>query len=860
MSAAASDPRESRAMKPMSTFGTTWICAAALVCLGGGLAAQTVVPAPLRPRLPAAQDALTGLPALALDGRAIRDLAALQSVRMTDFPLPEGGVVELLLERVDLARLRMGYHVDGRPAPGLADGLDLSVWMGSVAGAPGSEAVLGFSNRGVHGWVREGETPAHLLSRPSGASDWSRATVVIGRDVELAARGLLPGTLCAAEALMPAADSDARPAGVLPGAEPGRAGGPHEGGAPAAGSVPGCTTWECRLAVETDDQLYELFDDLGAETAYVTTLLAAVSARYEEQIDTLLSFPYVQFHTDGADPWTSPDIGGSSVDMLFEFASAWGGNLPAGAQLGHFLSGANLGGGVAFLGGLCDASQIASFAVSGNIHGETPFPIAVGPLNWDFTVIAHETGHSFGSPHTHDYTPPIDSCAQGICSNSGTIMSYCHLCQGGMANITTYFHEPTVVALMRSFASGCLPTVAPLIVDAAEQPDMLTPFMRTMLRVEVQGAPSGSVDLHYRMTPADDFDTLPMGGSGKGEWTGKLPLPDCDDQPEWYFSTVDLRCGLYESETFRAEVGVRNDLLFDDFELPAGWAVGWPDDDAATGVWVRGDPIGTGIQPEDDVTAAGTQCWFTGQGSPGGGGGENDVDGGKTTLLAPPVTLGGDDARIGYWRWYSNNSGSEPAADVFRVQVTDDGVHWVDADVVGPDGPDVGGGWVYHEFTVSDFVSVHANVQVRFVASDEGGGSLVEAAVDEYQVFRVHCGRECQADLGYAGPGTGRLSVCGGDLSTGHAASLDITAATPHGLAVVVAGGSFGPTPFKDGTLVPVPWFLAATYMLDEHGTLALTVPGGAGYFKLILQAVYTDAGQAFGLGITNAVEIQLLP
>ncbi|MHC5210264.1 MAG: M12 family metallo-peptidase [Planctomycetota bacterium] len=835
-------------MKMVHAFGRRLSCVAVILCLTGAATAQTVVPTPLRPRLAQAQDALTDLPALTIDGRGIRDLTAWQSVRMTDFPLPGGETVDLQLERVDLERLDFGYRVNGRPAPGLADGLDLTVWTGVVSGVPGSEAVLGFSNRGVYGWVRDGSGPVHLLSRPSDAADWSRPTVVIARDDELAARGLEPGPLCAAEALGPAADPDALPAGVPPGS------------VPLGASVPGCSTWECRMAIETDEQLYGLFNDLGAETAYLTTLLAAVSARYQEQVDTLISFPYVQLYTTGTDPWITPDVGGDSIDMLFEFIAAWAGNLPAGAQLGHFLSGANLGGGVALLGGLCDASQNASFAVSGNLHGQTPFPIAVGPLNWDFTVIAHETGHSFGSPHTHDYAPPIDSCVFGNCISDGTLMSYCHLCPGGMSNITTYFHEPTVVDVMRSYAAGCLPTIAPLIVDAAAQPDMLPPAARVMLRVDVQGSPSTGVDLNYRMSGESDFDVLPMAGFGKGTWTAPLPNPACGDTPEWYFSTVDKRCGLYRTETFRAEVGVTNDLRFDDLEQDTGWAVGWPDDDATTGIWERGDPIGTGVQPDVDVTPDGSMCWFTGQGSPGGGPGENDVDGGKTTLLAPPIALGGADARIGYWRWYSNNTGADPGTDVFRVQITDDGVHWVDVETVGPDGPETGGGWIYHEFTVSHFVATSANVQVRFIASDEGGGSLVEAAVDEFHVYRFHCGRACQAERGYGGPGTGRLSVCGGDLSSGHAAMLDIVHATPNGLAVILAGGIYGPTKFKNGTLVPVPWFLASEYALDANGALRLVVPGGAGPFTLLLQAVYTDASQAFGLGITNAVEVKLKP
>jgi hypothetical protein len=554
-----------------------------------------------------------------------------------------------------------------------------------------------------------------------------------------------------------------------------------------------------------------------------------------------------------------PESGGTSIDMLNEFASAWSGNVPGGAVLGHFVSGANLGGGVAVLGVLCDTSHTATFAVSGNMHGQTPFPIAVGPLNWDFMVVAHETGHNFNSPHTHSYTPPIDNCAGGVCISNGTIMSYCHLCSGGLSNVTTYFHEPTVVNVMKAHAASCLPPLAPLVADATSQPKLL-PAARVLLSVGVPGSPTSGVDLNYRLSDVGAFTPIPMTRQVNGAWQATMPPPQCGDAPEWYYSTIDQQCGAYQTETFSAEVGVSHAVLVDDFELASGWTVGSPLDDAVAGVWERGDPLGTGAQPEDDVTAAGTDCWFTGQGSPGGGLGENDVDGGRTTLTSPPIALAGDDARISYWRWYSNDTGSAPNTDVFEVEITDDGLAWVDVETVGPSGPGTSGGWLYHEFSVSEFVSYAGNVQVRFTASDEGSGSVVEAALDGFKVFRVDCGRMCQTDLAFGGPGTGTLSICGGNLSPGEAATLDILGATPNAPAVLVAGGVYAPTQFKGGTLVPVPWFVAAPLALDGVGAFSVTVPGGGGPINLFVQAVYADPAQALGVGFTNALELHLLP
>ncbi|HZL99295.1 MAG TPA: M12 family metallo-peptidase, partial [Planctomycetota bacterium] len=630
--------------------------------------------------------------------------------------------------------------------------------------------------------------------------------------------------------------------------------------APPADGAGDCSHWECSIAIETDHQLFQLFGDLGAESGYVAALLAAVSSRYEEQIDTLLVFPYVQFYTSAADPWDTPDTGGDSLAMLYELQDAWLGAVPAGARLGHLISGADLGGGIAWLGVLGDDSQTYTFAVSGNLDGGTPFPVAVGPLNWDFMVTAHETGHNFNSPHTHDFVPPIDECAFDICIPDGTIMSYCHLCAGGMSNITTWFH-PLCVDLMQLHAGDFLPLDAPLVAAPAGQPTLVPPFTATPLTVEVQGAPVGPVQLNWRHSPSASFASKPMAEQGGGLWSATLPAPQCGSSPEWYFSMNDASCGAVQTQSFAAEVGNATTLLHDDLELDTGWAAGAPGDDATSGVWVRGDPIGTGAQPEADLTEAGTDCWFTGQGSVGGGDGENDVDDGRTTLTTPPIDLSSGDARIAYWRWYSNDGGGDPNADVFTVDISNDGAAWVNVETVGPAGEGTGGLWFRHELLVSDFVAPGPGVQLRFVASDEDGGSLVEAAIDELEVFRVECGAHCQAQLGFGGPGTSSLSVCGGNLSSGTSATLSLTGATPGGTAFLFAGLSFGPTPTKGGVLVPVPPMFKIGLPLNGSGAVSTNLPGGGGPVSVYVQAVYQQpALPAPHWGFSNAVRVDLLP
>ncbi|HKQ48756.1 MAG TPA: thrombospondin type 3 repeat-containing protein [Phycisphaerae bacterium] len=185
-------------------------------------------------------------------------------------------------------------------------------------------------------------------------------------------------------------------------------------------------------------------------------------------------------------------------------------------------------------------------------------------------------------------------------------------------------------------------------------------------------------------------------------------------------------------------------VFSDDFETNLGWTVG--PDDASTGIWTRVDPNGTAAQTEDDHTPAGTMCFVTGQGSVGGGAGEADVDGGTTTLTSPSIALPGNDAIISYWRWYSNNLGGAPNADLFVVDISpDDGDSWVNAETVGPTSPPLA--WIQHTFQVSDIVTATGPIRLRFRASDLATGSLVEAGIDDVVVTAIDCDSNGTSDM-----------------------------------------------------------------------------------------------------------------
>ncbi|MEM6675414.1 MAG: M14 family zinc carboxypeptidase, partial [Planctomycetota bacterium] len=254
-------------------------------------------------------------------------------------------------------------------------------------------------------------------------------------------------------------------------------------------------------------------------------------------------------------------------------------------------------------------------------------------------------------------------------------------------------------------------------------------------------------------------------------------------------------------------VGRRTIVAFD-FEGPSndGWAVGAPND-ATTGEWTRGDPIGTAAQPESDATPEpGTDCWFTGQGTIGGSLGQADVDGGRTTLVSPLLDVAGaQSASIRFARWYSNSAGGSPGADVFEIDLSDDGgASWVTADVVGPSGAGTSGGWIESELDVASFVALTDRVRIRFIASDLGNGSIVEAAIDDVVVSVVDP-PGCPPPFNYCvlspnnwSPGAvigavGSTDVADNDLT------LTVSNANPQGFGLFFYGQGRSQTPAGNG-------------------------------------------------------------
>jgi hypothetical protein len=329
---------------------------------------------------------------------------------------------------------------------------------GKVVDAPNSHAFLAASDVGVFGYVELGARTFIISSGPYGVG-----LPTASYELTALPEGLIstPAWTCSTP------ENDA---GTLE--DGGDVGGEFGGEGGIAGTQP-CR--QIRIAYETDHEFLQLFSgNTNAATAYVATLASALTSIYTRDVNARLNVRYLRLWQTSADPWNQT----STSAELEAFAGYWQATMGSVIRdLSHFLSGRGLGGGVAYLPGICASSQ--AYGLSANLAGFFPTPLVDNNgQNWDIYVVAHELGHNFGAPHTHNYSPVLDGCGSSPqdCSaanaDEGTIMSYCHLCSGGVQNIKLRFHPGNIASMESRLNSiGCNytgPVTAPVpVLDTA---------------------------------------------------------------------------------------------------------------------------------------------------------------------------------------------------------------------------------------------------------------------------------------------------------------------------------------------------------------------------------------------------------
>jgi len=380
-------------------------------------------------QVPPAVARFNGIP-LNIDKEAMLAISVGEQIRVMNFPMSPNRNVDLDLQRFnvftnDAVVVIASMDSHGRIVERPADFPDVVLLRGGIAGEPGSKVFLAIGKHTTNGWIESRGSTFVIAKNP--AEGWTAVYELDAVDPELMN---WVDVKCGVEHY----------AGVVNQSSGGEVGERSLGENCAA----------IRIAIETDWEFTgNLFGgNIDASAEYATTLIGAVSTIYESDVNMATKICYLRLWASAFDPWST----GSSSARLSEFHSYWQSNMDhVFRHLAHMLSGQGLGGGIAYVSVVCTGS---GYAVSGNINGSFPLPIQDhNGNNWDLMVVAHELGHNCGTWHTHDYSPPIDGCGLGDCSDAwgGTIMSYCHTCSGGLSNMVMSFHplvQDTIIAYL----------------------------------------------------------------------------------------------------------------------------------------------------------------------------------------------------------------------------------------------------------------------------------------------------------------------------------------------------------------------------------------------------------------------------
>ncbi len=123
-----------------------------------------------------------------------------------------------------------------------------------------------------------------------------------------------------------------------------------------------------------------------------------------------------------------------------------------------------------------------------------------------------------------------------------------------------------------------------------------------------------------------------------------------------------------------------------------------------------------------------------------------------------------------------------------------------------------------------------------------------------------------QDDVGFAGPGSTTLSVCGPPLFGGYLdgdlkAQLRLEDAPPNAPGLLYVGYVYDPTPLFGGIVVPGLNAQVSMFTTSETGTFTASVAADTDFVGLrYYQALVRDLGLPGGYAFSNAVAVETLP
>ncbi|GAA3237442.1 M14 family zinc carboxypeptidase [Dactylosporangium siamense] len=178
--------------------------------------------------------------------------------------------------------------------------------------------------------------------------------------------------------------------------------------------------------------------------------------------------------------------------------------------------------------------------------------------------------------------------------------------------------------------------------------------------------------------------------------------------------------------------GTANAVWSDDFESAKGWTV--TKGTATGGLWERGNPEATTQNGPKQLGGAvsGDNDLVTGR-KAGSSAGSYDVDGGTTAVRSPSIALPAADTLTLDWSWYFAHAANASASDLFKVSVLHGGTKTAVFAQAGA-ASDRDAAWAEASADLTAYAG--KTIQLVIEATDAGGASLVEAAVDNVMIIK----------------------------------------------------------------------------------------------------------------------------
>ncbi len=304
------------------------------------------------------------------------------------------------------------------------------------------------------------------------------------------------------------------------------------------------------------------------------------------------------------------------------------------------------------------------------------------------------------------------------------------------------------------------------------------------------------------------WDTLNMVNNGSFSFSAQIPAQPMSSIIDYYFIVSDF-LGLPGNTFpwgFQADPSLASNVTIPyqfavgthpvikvDFETDldtAQWQIGISTDRATSGKWIQAKPSKSSYnsslfgrfisQTGIDHTTGQGKCMVTGNTASTNSytfRSTSDVDNGKTTLVTPAYDLTGFVYPIiEYHRWFANDrGGSARRDDLWRVEMASD----VSATQVVESTRQTDTNWRRRIFAVYQYLPNAKGVQLRFIASDNGDDSNIEAAIDDFFIYdgvpeSVANVPQTKAEI-YPNPADGSVYVSFTKASKGTISILDIT-------------------------------------------------------------------------------------